>query len=558
MLSENHLLMPGCKQCTSLFEITEDDRKVYHQLGLPDPNLCPDCRNRRRMAWRNDRVFYRDKSDLSGKSMISLYAPGRSYKIFTASEWYSDVWDPMNYGRDFDFSRPFFEQFLELQKEVPRMNLDIVNCENSEFCNYCGDDKNCYLDIAGEANEDCYYNLFVKYSKNCVDCTFIYKSDHCFETLNSHNCYNVKFGQYCNNTSDSAFVYDLIGCKNCLFCANLRNKEYHIFNKEVTKEEFEKKRDEILSGSEEVIKHAAKKWQSFLKENAIFRDSYRVSCESCTGNNLKDCKNVQFGFNVTNAEDSKYLYDVLDAKDCRDLNYSLYKPELSVELISTLSMTHSAFSMASHFCHDVFYCDQCNHSKHLFGCNSLTHKEYCILNKQYTKEEYEKMKEKIINHMKETGEWGEFFPAAISPFGYNETVAQEYFPLAKEQALKSQYNWQDYKAPPPKAAKSIVANRLPDNIKDIPDDVLNWAIVCEKSKKPFKITRQELRFYREHNLPLPRRHPDQRHLDRMEIRTPRKLFDSTCSKCQKDIKTTLPPDKKRKVYCEECYLKTIY
>lgn len=503
-------------------------------------------------------MFYRDKSDLSGKPMISLYAPGRPYKIYTAEEWYSDAWNPMDYGRDFDFNRPFFEQFLELQKDVPRMNLDIVNCENSEFCNYCGDDKNCYLDIAGEANEDCYYNLFVKYSKDTVDCTFVYKSNHCYETLNSHGCYNVTFGQYCNNTSDSAFVYDLIGCKNCLFCYNLRSKDCYIFNENVTKEEFEKKKNEILNGSHEALQSAIKKWQDLLKEKAVFRDSYMVNCENCTGNNLKDCKNVQFGFNVTNAEDSKYLYDVLDAKDCRDLNYSLYKPELSVELISTLNMTHSAYNMASHFNHDVFYCDQCNHCKHLFGCDALTHKEYCILNKQYSKEEYESLKENIIEHMKKTGEWGEFFPANISPFGYNETVAQEYFPLTKDEAIKAGYKWQDFKPEPPKAEKSIPANKLPDNIKDIPDDVLNWAIVCEKSGKPFKIIPQELRFYRNHNLPLPRRHPDQRHLDRMEMRTPRRLFDGKCKKCKTDIKTTYSPDRPENVYCEHCYLENIY
>ncbi|MBU0578173.1 hypothetical protein KJ742_05075 [Patescibacteria group bacterium] len=548
----------NCKNCNTGFDITQSDKEIYGQLAVPEPTLCPDCRNKRRMAYRNDRSFYRDKSDLSGKSMISLYAPGRPYKVYLSTEWYSDNWNPLDFGRDFDFSRPFFEQFEELQREVPRMNLDIVNCENSEFCNYCGDDRNCYLDIAGEANEDCYYNLFVKYSKDTVDSTFVYNSRLCYESINCYECHNVKYGQYCNNTSDSAFVYDLIGCKNCLFSYNLRNKEYYIFNKPHSKEEFEKKWNEILSGSYTLLQSAIEKWKEHLPVNAIFRDSYQVNCENCTGNNLKDCKNVQFGFNVTNAEDSKYLYDVLDAKDCVDLNYSLYKPELSVELISTLNMTHSAFSMASHYCHDIFYCDQTNHSKHLFACDGLTHKEYCILNKQYSKEEYEDLKSKIVEHMKKTGEWGQFFPANLSPFGYNETVAQEYFPLTKEQAQKSDFKWQDYKAPPPEATKSIPADRLPDSITEIPDDVTNWAIVDEVNGRPFKIIPQELRFYRNHFLPVPHRSPDQRHLDRMAKRTPRRLFDRKCGKCGANIKTTYAPERPEKIYCEACYHKEVY
>jgi hypothetical protein len=37
--------------------------------------------------------------------------------------------------------------------------------------------------------------------------------------------------------------------------------------------------------------------------------------------------------------------------------------------------------------------------------------------------------------MQETGERGEFFHRNLSPFGYNETVANEYFPLSKEEAI---------------------------------------------------------------------------------------------------------------------------
>ena len=36
---------------------------------------------------------------------------------------------------------------------------------------------------------------------------------------------------------------------------------------------------------------------------------------------------------------------------------------------------------------------------HCFGCVGFKHKQYCILNKQYTKEEYEKLVQKIIKQM---------------------------------------------------------------------------------------------------------------------------------------------------------------
>ena len=99
---------------------------------------------------------------------------------------------------------------------------------------------------------------------------------------------------------------------------------------------------------------------------------------------------------------------------------------------------------------------------------------------------------------------------------------------------------------------------LLNNANNVPDDILNWAIECEVTKKPFRIIKQELEFYRKHNLPIPRRHPDQRHLDRMKLRNPRRLFERKCDKCQKDIQTTYAPERPEIIYCEECYNKEIY
>jgi hypothetical protein len=171
------------------------------------------------------------------------------------------------------------------------------------------------------------------------------------------------------------------------------------------------------------------------------------------------------------------------------------------------------------------------------------------------------MVQKIVEYMIQTGEWGEFFPPELTPFGYNESVASDYFPLSRDEALKQGFYWSDYESPPPKVSKVITQDqmkKLPDNIKDIPDDILHWALTCEVSNKPYRIIKQELQFYREYNLPIPRRHPDQRHKDRMALRNPRKLYQRTCNKCNLPIQTTYAPDRPEIVYCEGCYLKEVY
>lgn len=183
---------------------------------------------------------------------------------------------------------------------------------------------------------------------------------------------------------------------------------------------------------------------------------------------------------------------------------------------------------------------------------------FCIFNKQYSKDEYEKLVPKIIENMILSKQWGEFFPISISPLGYNETVAQEYFPLKKEKSIERGWKWNDYEPPLPKVAKTIDATELPDSIDDIPDDILNWAVVCAATKRPFKIIKQELDFYRKINLPIPCLHPDERHKRRMALRNPRKLWNRECSTCQKPIETSYAPDRPETVVCEECYLKEVY
>ena len=146
----------------------------------------------------------------------------------------------------------------------------------------------------------------------------------------------------------------------------------------------------------------------------------------------------------------------------------------------------------------------------------------------------------------------------MSPFGYNETVANEYFELTKTEAISEGFNWSDYEALFPKVEKIIPANKLPNDINDIPDDILNWAIRCEVTNKPFRVIAQELAFYRKHNLPVPRRHPETRHAGRSKLRNRRKLFDRTCDKCNKDLQSSYASDRPETVYCESCYHKEIY
>lgn len=548
-----------CKQCNNSFPIDPWDRQHYEQMQVPEPTLCPNCRQQRRLTWRNERHWYRRPCQKCHKSTISMYAPESPYPSYCQTCWWQDDWDPLTYGQDFDFSRPFFEQYRQLQLKVPRVGLFNLNSENSEYTHHSSYNKNCYMGVAMGGCEECLYGHWILKSKNVIDALYSDESENCYEVIYCIKCYETFYSEYCESMTSCWFCFECKGCSNCIACTQLQHKNYHVLNREVSKEEFEKIKKEMLSDPKKFqeIRSAYEE----LKKKKPRRASRQINCVSCTGNDLVDCKNAQSCFNCHELEDCKYIFDAGNNKNGMDnYEHGWLKPS---ELIYECHGGMTGFNLR--FCHicaesrDLTYCDACfNNCVDLFGCIGLKHKSYCILNKQYSKKDYFNLKSEIINHMKRTGEWGEFFPTKVSPFAYNETPAMEYFSLDKSAVEKRGWHWRSVKEEVPKVAKIIPGNQLHEEIQKIPDDILNWAIECEATKRLFRITAQELKFYRQYQIHLPHLHPDERHRRRMSLRPPRGIWERSCTKCQKKVSSTYPPERLEKVYCEECYLKEVY
>jgi CxxC-x17-CxxC domain-containing protein len=217
----------------------------------------------------------------------------------------------------------------------------------------------------------------------------------------------------------------------------------------------------------------------------------------------------------------------------------------------------SAFTAKSFGCKESLYLDHCVFCEHCFGCVGLKHQKYCILNKQYTKEEYEVLLPQIIEGMIARGEWGEFLPAKLSPFPYNHSVAADYYPHTKNEALSQGFTWSDYQAPRAESVAERASIALPSRAQDLTDAFCAVTILCEKSGKPFRLTKAEVEFYRNHNLPPPIFHPDQREQFRIAMRNPRKIWDRSCSECEEKLATTFSPERAEPVLCDSCYQKRI-
>ena len=554
------MLTKVCSVSGQEFTITDKDLEFYKKMEVPPPTLCPEERQRRRLAWQNMYKLYHRNCDATGKKIISNYAPNTAYKVYDQTYWWNrNEWDPLEYSRDFDFSKNFFPQLDALTKVVPHPNLDTDHLldENSSFCNFAGQQRNCYLVFHASLNEDCLYGTGIKESTNIVDGWNVFYSELCYECVDCRHAYNLKFCQDCHNCSDSVFLKNCIGCKNSFGCINLKQKEYFLFNKFVGKEAFEDYMQKFKHYSFDEIEKLKIQFSDFQKTQPQ-KHRQGIKNEQVTGDHISECKNCTECFDIQESEDMKFCERIYNGpnSDCYDVDQFGLKIQQIYEGSEIGRNVQRALfcAVCRNQSHEIQYCFECTSCQNCFGCVGLHKKEYCLLNKQYSKEEYCKLRDRIIDHMKKTDEWGEFFPIEISPFSYNQTVAQEYFPLTKKEALKKGYTWEDAEENIRYQGSKVA---IPDDIGAVPDEITDEILTCDATEKHYRIVKSELNFYRKMSLPLPRLCPDERHKRRMALRNPRKLWDRNCDQCGIEIKTSVDPERPEKVYCEKCYLKAV-
>lgn len=549
------------------------------------------------MSFRNEWRLFRKKDALTGEEIYSSFSPASPVKIYETNYWNSDAWDPMDYGRDYDFGRSFFEQFRELLETVPIQSRVVRDLENSDYSINATGAKNCYLVASVSYIEDSAYVVSDYGSKSCFDCRMINSCELCYGSLNLANCYGTFFSKNCEGCRNVVLSKDLIGCSDCFGCVNLRNKQYYIFNKSYTKEEYEAKLAALNLGSYQAFQELAAQVRAFWLHypEKFYKGSNN---DDVSGNYIYQSKNVHNSWRVTGGEDSKFCQNIIQgpATDCYDYTNWGQNVQLMCETLQCGDhLANVKFSMGCWLnSHDLTYCAYCfRGNSNLFGCVSLHNKQYCILNKQYTKEEYESLVPRIIAQMNELPyidklsriyKYGEFFPSELSPLEYNNTIAQEFFPLTKEQALAQGLTWHD--AEERQLTTDLAIDELPDNIADVSEDLVGKVIACahggqcaDECTKGFRIISQELAFLIEQRLPLPRLCPNCRQFELIKERSPFKLYNRTCecagttslakganqytnsivheqhgtAPCPIVFDTTYAPDRPETVYCETCY-----
>lgn len=540
-----------CTTCGTSFRDTPEEAEFYARMKA-DQRECRSCRMQHLFAFWPFGKFNKRTCSKSGEPIISLYPKDARFPVYANKYWYADDWEIPS--AEYDPSRPFFDQFYELQSKIPRPMQFGTQNENSDYCDDVWESKNCYL---------C-RSLFqcdgISYSYRTVRCRDSYDLFYCYDTEQSYDCsycfkvFNVKHSFDVRDSFDSAFLYDCRDVRNCFMCWNLRHREYCILNEQYSKEEYEKKIAEFNTGSRAAFNELSRSFAEKIKNEAVHKTDFNVKTVDSSGNYLVGCKGCENCFFFEESEDCVNIIRGLNSRNTGD-STGVLQAELVWNVCQLTEGYNLKNSCNSARCRESEYLDFCDGCDYCFGCIGLRNKKYHILNKQYSEDEYERKKEEIINAMKGREEYGGFFPYKFACLGYNLSTAAFLFPKTKKEIEDLGSFWEELETSIKTERERYIEK---DDITEVEDSVLASALVCRETGRVFNVTRSEFDFLRHHKIPLPDRYPDVRTMQRVRELFSVEPYADQCHFCGKTITTYYSRELGyKKIACTECYQKEV-
>lgn len=472
--------------------------------------------------------------------VISRYPKtGREWNIIKLSEFNHE-----NYiSSDFSSNESFFEQYrhLLLSSQKPWIT-HFLNNENSDFVDMAYGTKNCYLwfSIWWWCENVLYSCCIATNITNCYNSFSI--TDNCDNIFSSKvvtGWFNIFYSFNIHNSSNIWFSSNLIGCSECLFCDNLENQSYCIKNIQYGKEEYLNVKLQYLSQKDQfdiyrskITKKGTNYQSKHVNWNAIIFSETIENWEIVT--RFRNARNIFYG-----VWSEQWSYNMYDGMDVGINSHDFYWVVWSWTDGDNFYCVQ-LWGLGS----NLYYCIQTEMSSFCLGCIGLKNKSYCILNKQYSKEDrYEKVDEIFA---KMDAEWtlGQFFPATMNPFYFNDTAAYLIDPtFTKEEVIAKGYLRRDepIKVDIPEGAVVVKTSELDKyegwvkketketkgengtkptfvsfetswflwNLSEYKwhiDPSILSVIIQDESGNVYKIVKMEYDFLIKHGLPLPRKH----------------------------------------------------
>lgn len=297
----------------------------------------------------------------------------------------------------------FIAGFRALRDLSPRISVSGYQNQNCPYGNAIYNSKNCYVCFDMDSSENCIYCGTVTRTRSSVDCEDIWDSELCYEGYEIYNSYNCDYSRFLRNCSDCKYSYDLLNCHNCFGCSGLRRANYHIFNKPYSPEDYAARLTFLAKQPKEEIARQVEELKLQIPHNA----SRHFNAENCFGDNIQNSKNCFYCFSIKNVHDGAYLYDVYTVYGER--NEDAYDCYFGVDYHNCYEGIQVGDGWNVNFAHycehirDSEFTEACFNSNYLFGCIYINHGEYRILNKQYSKSDWQTEVAELREDLKQKG-----------------------------------------------------------------------------------------------------------------------------------------------------------
>ena len=585
-----------CKWTREEFPVFEEEKEILEKVSYHFPisvsELSPDSRIRALLMWRNERNFYKRKCSATGKDIMSIFPTNYPSPVYHFKEYDSDRWNPHEYGIEYNDDKSLLIQIERFFNTVPKRNLNLTGetMENCDYCNYGFYSKNCYMCQVALMSEQCFYSNSPYESKYNFDCYFNEKCEISYESTYCINSYKTFYCDFVENSNECYFCTNLNNSEYCIWCVWISDRKYCVFNKQVSEAEFYNTLEKIFYSYESL--------ESFKREYQKFKEDFsklsvkNIGAEHAIWNTIRFAKNITSSYGVIDAEDVFHSWII--GLNSNNILSSTHGWSNSSNIYQNVWFSESIQSAFNSFWtgKNCFYTYDCRHCEDCLFCIWLISKKYCIFNIQYSEDEYKDISRKVIDGAKDEWFWWNFLSPYVSLFPYNDTIANDFYPVEEvryldqnkqvlkieqkdkkgtgivyvldptseiseafldlwgEEKISITWRTKDTQSTTAQTMNSILARDMPE-ISDIDDSTENLVVSCEQSGKIFRIIKEELAFYKQYNIPLPRKHPEIRYKYRFESTPKNTFFLRKCIECWSSVLSVWERDK---IICENCSL----
>ncbi|MBI4598775.1 hypothetical protein HY734_01095 [Candidatus Uhrbacteria bacterium] len=555
-------LQPGERTCAITGEtwtMTDEEIGWYKKFNVPAPDISPNTRWKWQGYYDVGYQFWWNRHAETGKPVLSFHHPATGVRVLPDAEWFARDFAEISVG--YDRTRPFFDQMRELQLKVPLFaTFNTVPPENSLALMSLGD-RDSYFTFACKSAR-CFY---MAGAFNTEDSSEVFLSIDCTRShhvVHSDRIYNCRYVRESFDCMDSAFLFDCRNCRNCFGATNKRNAQYLWFNEQLTKEEWERRRAEVDFGRRSVVEACTERFERMLREQAVWPENFNGTNADSTGDYLDGCTRTSFGFSSEKGPVDNYWSSWLyGAPQGTAFCWGAFNCSEEFLCVSSPESSKLKMSYRSQRCEDSEYLYACVDLKNCFGCVGLKKRQFCILNKQYTEDEYWWIVDEIKCGMLERGEYGNYFPTSMASTYVPESGAVLYAGASDEDLRKLGGPVFDPEAEDAMGKDRVDLSKarriedVPDSIDDLTDDWIGVPIFDPEANRPFSILKPEAEYYRRERIAPPARH----FISRMKALSfsaqKAQLEYRACAVCSAKLLTSANlcyPN--RKIYCMKDYL----